>query len=208
MFKITLLLISLFIVQNTQAIEIKERLALLIGNSDYQGYALLKNPVNDAQDLAKVLSDLQFRVSYRQNLTWEEMNSAIEEFGKNLRATKGMGIFYYAGHGMQVGSENYLIPIGAGRALFKAGYDLDKNTIKASNILKTLEAAANAVNVIILDACRDNPFPKRGIPRRPTPPGLQLMNIPGGSLIAYSAKPGEAKLLERNYWGQSKINMV
>jgi len=192
MSKITLLLISLFVFQNIQATEIQSRLALLIGNSDYKGDAFLANPVNDAQDLAAVLSDLQFQVSHRQNLTRQEMNSAIEEFGKNLKATKGMGIFYYAGHGIQVGGENYLIPIGAARALFEDGYKLDKNTIKASNILKTLEAADNAVNVIILDACRNNPFPKtRGISRRPTPPGLQMMNAPGGSLIAYSADQGE-----------------
>ncbi|MEK8016699.1 MAG: tetratricopeptide repeat protein, partial [Candidatus Parabeggiatoa sp.] len=192
MSKITLLLISLFVFQNIQATEIQARLALLIGNSDYKGDAFLANPVNDAQDLAAVLSDLQFQVSHRQNLTRAEMNSAIEEFGQNLKATKGMGIFYYAGHGMQVGGENYLIPIGGERALFEDGYKLDKNTIKASNILKTLEAADNAVNIIILDACRNNPFPKtRGISRRPTPPGLQMMNAPGGSLIAYSADQGE-----------------
>ena len=191
MSKITLLLISLFIFQHIQATEIQARSALLIGNSNYKGDAFLANPINDAQDLAEVLSDLQFQVSHRQNLTRTEMNSAIEAFGKNLKATKGMGIFYYAGHGMQVDGENYLIPIGGARALFKAGYDLDKNTIKASNILKTLEAAKNAVNIIILDACRDNPFQKRGISRRPTPPGLQLMNAPGGSLIAYSADQGE-----------------
>ncbi|HIE03015.1 MAG TPA: hypothetical protein EYP59_22495, partial [Thiotrichaceae bacterium] len=199
MSKITLLLISLFVFQNIQATEIQARLALLIGNSDYKGEAFLANPVNDAQDLAEVLSDLQFQVSHRQNLTRAEMNSAIEEFGQNLKATKGMGIFYYAGHGMQVGGENYLIPIGGERALFKANYKLDKNTIKASNILKTLEAADNAVNVIILDACRNNPFPKtRGISRRPTPPGLQMMNAPGGSLIAYSADQGEVAFEGKN----------
>jgi uncharacterized caspase-like protein len=198
MSKITLLLISLFIFQHIQATEIQARSALLIGNSNYKGDAFLANPINDAQDLAAVLSDLQFQVSHRQNLTRTEMNSAIEEFGKNLKATKGMGIFYYAGHGMQVDGENYLIPIGGARALFDAGYKLDKKTIKASNILKTLEAAKNAVNIIILDACRDNPFQKRGISRRPTPPGLQLMNAPGGSLIAYSADQGEVAFEGKN----------
>ena len=198
MSKITLFFIGLLVFQNIQAIEIEARLALVIGNSEYKGDAFLANPVNDAQDLAEVLSDLQFQVSHRQNLTRAAMNSAIEEFGKNLKATKGMGIFYYAGHGMQVGGENYLIPIGGARALFKAGYDLDNNTIKASNILKTLEAADNAVNIIILDACRDNPFQKRGISRRPTSPGLQLMNAPGGSLIAYSADQGEVAFEGKN----------
>ena len=106
MFKITLLFISLLLFQNIQAIEIQARLALLIGNSDYKGEAFLANPVNDAHDLAEVLSDLQFQVSYRPNLNREAMNSAIEEFARNMKATKGMGIFYYAGHGIQVGGEN------------------------------------------------------------------------------------------------------
>jgi predicted HicB family RNase H-like nuclease len=188
MLKITLLLISLSIFQTTQAIDYKERLALIIGNAEYQGDAKLENPVNDAQDLAEVLRDLQFQVVLKQNLTWAEMDAAIKQFGKDLRVAKGMGLFYYAGHGMQVDGINYLIPIGGEQALFKKGYDLNQHTIKASDILKTVEVAANAVNIIILDACRDNPLIGRGIPRRP---GLQLMNAPGGSLIAFAAKPGE-----------------
>ena len=198
MSKIILLFIGLFVLQNIQAAEVQARLALIIGNSEYKGEAFLANPVNDAEDLAKVLRDLQFQVSHRQNLTRKEMNAAIEEFGQNLRVTKGMGIFYYAGHGLQVAGENYLLPIGSERALFKASYNLADNTIKASDILKTLETAANAVNVIILDACRDNPFKTRGVPRRPTMPGLKSMKYPGGSLIAFSADHGELALDGKN----------
>lgn len=194
MFKIILLLIGLLVLQDIQAVEVQARLALIIGNSEYKGDAFLANPVNDAEDLAEVLRDLQFQVSHRQNLTRQEMNAAIEEFGQNLRVTNGMGIFYYAGHGLQVAGENYLLPIGSERALFKASYNLANNTIKASDILKTLEMANNAVNVIILDACRDNPFKTRGVPRRPTLPGLKMMKTPGGSLIAFSADQGEMAL--------------
>ena len=194
MSKITTLIISLLALQSVQAVEIEHRLALIIGNAAYRSDAALTNPVHDAQDLADALRDLQFRVQLEQNLTYAEMDSAIKQFGKQLRAAPGLGFFYYAGHGMQLGAENYLIPIGGEKALFEPHYDVDKNTIKASDILTTLEKAANAVNVIILDACRDNPFASRGQSRRPIPPGLQMIDVSGSALIAFAAKPGKVAL--------------
>jgi len=167
------------------------RLALVIGNADYRGDASLSNPVNDATDLAAVLENtLGFEVIHKTNLTVKEMRFEIKEFGKQLR---DMGLFYYAGHAMQVGDENYLIPIGAEPALFSSPYNLDENTIKASFILKTMRDAGNQVNIIILDACRENPFAFE-IKGRPRRPGLTLMTTPGGSLIAYAAKDGEVAL--------------
>jgi formylglycine-generating enzyme required for sulfatase activity len=168
---------------------VQARLALVIGNAAYQGDASLSNPVNDATDLAAALKNrLGFEVIHRTNLTVEKMRAEIKQFGQQLR---GMGLFYYAGHGMQLGNENYLIPIGAERALFSSHYNLDKNTIKASFILKTMQDAGNKVNIIILDACRENPFEIRGRERRPG--GLTLMTAPG-SLIAYAARAGEVAL--------------
>jgi formylglycine-generating enzyme required for sulfatase activity len=168
---------------------VQARLALVIGNADYRSDALLSNPVNDATDLAAALKNrLGFEVIHRTNLTVKEMRSSIKQFGQQLR---GMGLFYYAGHGMQLGNENYLIPIGAERALFSSRYNLDKNTIKASFILETMQDAGNQVNIIILDACRENPFEIRGRERRPG--GLTLMTAPG-SLIAYAARAGEVAL--------------
>jgi formylglycine-generating enzyme required for sulfatase activity len=168
---------------------VQARLALVIGNADYRSDALLSNPVNDATDLAAALKNrLGFEVIHRTNLTVEKMRAEIKQFGQQLR---GMGLFYYAGHGMQLGNENYLIPIGAERALFSSHYNLDKNTIKASFILETMQDAGNKVNIIILDACRENPFEIRGRERRPG--GLTLMTAPG-SLIAYAARAGEVAL--------------
>ncbi len=194
MSKITTLFISLLAFQSVQAVEIEHRLALIIGNAAYRSDAALTNPVHDAQDLADALRELQFRVQLEQNLTYAEMDSAIQQFGEQLRAAPSLGFFYYAGHGMQLGAENYLIPIGGEKALFEPHYDVDKNTIKASDILTTLEKAANAVNVIILDACRDNPFASRGQSRRPIPPGLQMIDVSGSALIAFAAKPGKVAL--------------
>ncbi len=178
---------------SVQAAEPMERLALLIGNSAYQSdEAFLPNPVNDASDLAVVLAErLNFNVTVEHNLTLEQMLSKIESFGLQLRLSGGMGLFYYAGHGMQFRGENYLIPIGAEQALFSPDYDVEQKTLKASDISATLQRAANQVNIIILDACRDNPFQFRGRERRPTPPGLSQMMAPGGSLMAYAARANE-----------------
>ncbi len=176
-----------------QAAEHKERLALLIGNSAYLNKEVfLPNPVNDASDLAAVLAErLNFNVTVKQNLSREQMQTEIELFGHQLRVAGGMGLFYYAGHGMQFRGENFLIPIGAEQALFSPNYDVEHKTIKASDISATLKTAANQVNIIILDACRDNPFQFRGRERRPTPPGLSQMVAPGGSLMAYAARANE-----------------
>jgi capsular exopolysaccharide synthesis family protein len=191
---ITTLLIAgtlLFRPNFAQAAKPQERLALIIGNSAYEGYASLSNPVNDAHDLAEVLKDkLNFNVIHKENLSQHEMQTLIEWFGESLRVVGGMGLFYYAGHGMQFRGENYLIPIGAEQAFQEPDYDLNKNAIKASYVLDTMQAARNEVNIIILDACRDNPL--RGIPRRPTPPGLTQMIAPGGSLMAYATRANTA----------------
>ena len=176
---------------SVQAAEPMERLALLIGNSAYpSNEAFLPNPVNDASDLAAVLAErLNFNVTVERNLTREQMQSSLEQFGEKLRVAGGMGLFYYSGHGMQFQGENYLIPIGAEQALFSPNYDVEQNTIKAREISALLQAAANQVNIIILDACRDNPFQFKGRERRPT--GLSQMVVPGGSLMAYAARANE-----------------
>jgi len=158
------------------------RLALIIGNGGYQGDASLSNPVNDATDLAAALKNrLGFEVIHRTNLTVKEMRSEIEQFGQQLR---GMGLFYYAGHGMQVGDENYLIPIGAEPALFNSHYNLDENTLKISFILKTMQDAGNEVNIIILDAYHKNPLDRERLV------GLKHAQ----SLIAYAGRDGEVGL--------------
>ncbi len=160
------------------------RLALIIGNGGYQGDASLSNPVNNATDLAAALKNrLGFEVIHRTNLTVKEMRTEIKQFGQQLH---GMGLFYYAGHAMQVGEENYLIPIGAESALFNSHYNLDENTIKVSFILNTMRDAGNKVNIIILDAYRKNPLD------RERPVGLK--HAQGNSLIAYAARAGEVAL--------------
>jgi formylglycine-generating enzyme required for sulfatase activity len=160
----------------------ERRVALIIGNASYQS-SPLKNPVNDADDIAKALSQLGFQVTLGKNLNRKEMRSVIREFGKNLRQG-GVGLFYFAGHGMQVEGRNYLIPIGAD---ITAEFEISDEAVDAGLILKNMEAAGNSMNMVFMDACRDNPFARSF---RSSQKGLAQMDAPSGSLIVYATAPG------------------
>jgi uncharacterized caspase-like protein len=160
----------------------EKRLALVIGNGTYET-GPLKNAVNDAQDMAQALRELGFEVLYKENVTQNDMKRAIRAFGDKLRGG-GVGLFYYAGHGAQVKGENYLIPVGA---QINNEEDIEYESVDAGFILAQMEAAGNAMNIVILDACRNNPFARsfRSVSR-----GLAMMDAPSGTLIAYATAPG------------------
>ena len=129
------------------------RTALVIGNSAYSS-GPLKNPVNDATDMAAMLKNLGFSVTLKKEATLQEMDEAIEAFGNSLKRG-GVGLFYYAGHGVQVNGTNYLLPIGA---KINKETDVKYQAVDANKILDEMANANNGLNIIILDACRDNPF--------------------------------------------------
>jgi hypothetical protein len=139
------------------AMAAEQRIALVIGNGDYVDITPLKNPVNDARLIRKTLAGLGFDVIYRENVTKVEMDRAISEFGARLtKAGKsGVAVFYYAGHGVQSGEENYLLPLAAPIA---READLRLNAVRAEDVLAQMESAQSGVKVVILDACRNNPF--------------------------------------------------
>jgi hypothetical protein len=162
----------------------ERRTALVIGNSAYSS-APLKNPVNDATDMAATLMKAGFSVTLKKNANHREMIELIEEFGKKLKRG-GAGLFYYAGHGFQVGGVNYLLPIGA--RINKEG-DVRYEAVDAVRIFREMEAANNGLNIVILDACRDNPFGKSV---RISSRGLAIvMNAPTGTFISYSSGTGQ-----------------
>ncbi|MDM8560391.1 SUMF1/EgtB/PvdO family nonheme iron enzyme [Candidatus Parabeggiatoa sp. HSG14] len=165
-----------------------QRLALVIGNSAYPGNASLSNPVNDAKDLAKVLRRLGFKVILRQNLNQQKMEAIIDQFGKKLRRNKGVGLFYFSGHGVQHNGENYLIPIGVPQTLSSVE-QLRYKAVPAGYALATMNAADNEANFIFLDACRNSPF-KRWFKGEMAAPGLAAMPTVPGALISYAASPG------------------
>jgi len=160
----------------------EKRIALVIGNGAYKS-APLRNPVNDAGDIADVLEKLGFSVALKTDADQRSMERAIRDFGKKLR-TGGVGLFYYAGHGIQVKGRNYLIPIGAA---IESESDVKYESVDAGRVLGKMEDAGNSLNVIILDACRNNPF---GRSFRSSDKGLAKMDAPTGSILAYATAPG------------------
>lgn len=160
----------------------EKRVALVIGNSDYQ-VAPLKNPVNDARDIAQTLAGLGFEVIHRENLNQNDMKRAIREFGAKIR-NGGIGLFYYAGHGVAVKGINYLVPIDA---KVESEEEVEYECVDAGFVLAQMESAANSLNIVILDACRNNPFARSF---RSASRGLAQMDAPTGTLIAYATAPG------------------
>ncbi|MGH9939188.1 MAG: caspase family protein, partial [Blastocatellia bacterium] len=158
------------------------RVALVIGNGAYQDAPLL-NPVNDASDMAAALKKVGFDVIAGQNRTQGAMLRDIDEFGRRLKRG-GVGLFYFAGHGMQVRGENYLIPVGV---KIQKELDVEVEAIKLSRVLNEMEEAHNRLNILILDACRNNPFARSF---RSGANGLGQVAAPAGTLIAYATNPG------------------
>lgn len=166
----------------TTAHAAQSRTALVIGNSAY-ATAPLKNPVNDAADMAAKLRDLGFDVIHRENLERTRLRDAIRAFGHKLRKQRGVGLFYFAGHGMQVGGENYLIPVGSD---IEAEDEVEDEAIQADLVLRKMESAGNQLNIVVLDACRNNPFARSF---RSSSRGLARMRAPTGTLVAYATAP-------------------
>ena len=189
--RIFFLLISVYIMvlglfslgYSERGIQVQDkRIALVIGNGAYKS-SPLANPVNDANDIASALKGCNFEVIKSINATRKDMRKAIRTFGDEIN--KGaVGLFYYAGHGIQVDGENYLVPIGA-EVYTEA--EVEDECLKVSSVLRQMESAGNRLNIIILDACRDNPF---GRSFRSSNTGLAKMDAPTGSILAYATAPG------------------
>lgn len=164
----------------------EKRLALVIGCSDYEYAGTLQNPINDAKGIEEKLQKLGFDVIVKENPNLREMKMIIDDFGLELENYE-VGLFYFAGHGVQVKGVNYLIPIDANLRYERS---VEYDCIEASRVLLHMENVNNKVNIMILDACRNNPFERswgRGINGR----GLAVMNAPIGSIISYSTSPGK-----------------
>lgn len=158
------------------------KLALVIGNSGYQD-SPLKNPVNDAEDISNVLHKLGFEVITETNATKRKMLEAVYRFEDKLRRAD-IGLFFYAGHGMQMEGTNYLLPIGTN---VHSAIDVEFEAVNVSRILGKMKEAGNLLNIVILDACRNSPF--RGFIRS-SEKGLARMDAPVGTIIAYATSPG------------------
>jgi formylglycine-generating enzyme required for sulfatase activity len=160
-----------------------QRAALIIGNATYKT-SPLANPANDANDMATLLKKLGFNVTKLTNAGRRDMEEAINALGRRLKKG-GTGLFYFAGHGVQVEGINYLIPIGA---RIETEGDVKFEAVNANRVLSKMQDAGNPLNMVFLDACRNNPFARMF---RSAQQGLAPMDAPKGSLVAFATAPGD-----------------
>jgi len=160
------------------------RIALVLGNAAYRHADALRNPVNDARAMAAALRQTGFDVILKENATRREMTEAMREFAGKV-SPGGVALFYYAGHGVQVRGANYLLPVDAALA---DEDELKYEAIDVNDILGRLDEARVRLSLVILDACRDNPFPRKF---RSASRGLAQVDAPRGTMIAYATAPGE-----------------
>jgi WD40 repeat protein len=161
-----------------------KRYALIIGNGDYVQSAKLKNTVNDAKSMEAALKELNFEVQTLLNASYEQMKEAVLRFGDRIQEAD-ISLFYYAGHGLEVDGTNYLVPTDA---TINSALDVKLKAVPLTGITRTMEYANDeGLNMIILDACRNNPFPTG---KRSSGSGLMRVQAPSGTLIAYATDPG------------------
>jgi hypothetical protein len=158
------------------------RVALVIGNAAYRRDPLA-NSINDARAMSSSLRQLGFQVISLENASQKQMFEAVRQFGDSLKG--GVGLFYYAGHGVQVKGRNYLVPVDAD---ISREDEVPYKSFDISQVLDKMEAAKNPLNIVILDACRNNPFARES--RSGGGGGLAQMDAPTGSIIAFATAPG------------------
>jgi len=173
----------------------ESRTALVIGNGNYS-FGRLANPTNDAGDIADALRAAGFDVILKTDANQATMKDAIRSFGSQLKTKGGVGLLFYAGHGVQARGENYLLPIGE-RPSSEEGLKADGVT--ASEAVDVMSAAKNSLNIVILDACRDNPLAanltrRLGTRSGAVSRGLAQVDTSVGTLIAFSTQPGNVAL--------------
>jgi len=163
----------------------EQRVALVIGNSNYQSVASLPNPDNDAQSMAQFLNSAGFEVVEATDLTQNDMIKVVQDFSARVagHGPNTVAMIYYAGHGVQLAGENYLVPVDA---KISSPSDLVNNAIRLVDVMATLEAIPSRMRIVVLDACRNNPFPTVDDAGR----GLAIVDAPNGSIVGYSTAPG------------------
>lgn len=163
----------------------KRHTALVIGNAAYKRVSALTNPTNDADDIGAVLAKRDFAVIKKTDCTHKEMDVALKSFRAALKDSD-VGLFFFAGHGMQIDGENYLAAVDADA---DSEIDAKHSSLPLNRVIETMEKSGTATNIIILDACRDNPF-ERAWRRSASLRGLAPVYAPKGTIIAYATSPG------------------
>jgi hypothetical protein len=167
----------------------EQRIALVIGNSNYQNVAQLPNPANDAKAIAQLLNSAGFEVISATDLDHNQMIQVIQDFSAKIsgHGQNTVAMIYYAGHGVQIAGENYLVPVDA---RISSEPDLINGSVRLVDLMATLETIPSRMRIVILDACRNNPFPTLSETGR----GLAIVDAPNGSIVGYSTAPGSEAL--------------
>ncbi|HET7447527.1 MAG TPA: caspase family protein [Methyloceanibacter sp.] len=161
---------------------IQPREALVIGNPDYS-FGPLRNPRNDAEAMAKALEDAGFDVTVATESGQDAMEQAIQTFSEKLKEKGGVGLFYFSGHGAQINGENYLTPVS-----LTSPEELKTGSVSATEIVAAMAKAHNGLNIVILDACRTNPFDPNGSH------GLSRIDSNASLFVSYATPPGAVAL--------------
>jgi len=165
----------------------EKRIALVVGNSAYQNITRLDNPRNDATLMADTLQSLGFNLvggHAQLDLDKSSLDNVVQNFGRQVQGAD-VALFYYAGHGVQVSGANYLVPVNANPT---READVDFQMVDINLVLRQMQGSGTRLNMVILDACRNNPFGPRGL--RSSEGGLAQMRAPEGTLISYATQPG------------------
>jgi hypothetical protein len=167
----------------------EQRVALVIGNANYMNAPQLANPDNDAQSMAQFLNKAGFEVIAATDLTQNDMIRVMQDFSTKVaaRGPNTVAMIYYAGHGVQLAGENYLIPVDA---KVSSPSDLIDNSVRLVDVMATLDTIPSRMRIVVLDACRNNPFPGVNDAGR----GLAIVDAPNGSIVGYSTAPGTEAL--------------
>ncbi|MBH5388047.1 caspase family protein [Bradyrhizobium diversitatis] len=167
----------------------EQRVALVIGNANYQNAPQLANPDDDAQSMAQFLNSAGFEVVAATDLTQNDMLRVVQDFSAKVasRGPNTVAMIYYAGHGVQLAGENYLVPVDA---KVSSPTELLNNSVRLVDVMSTLETIPSRMRIVILDACRNNPFPEVNDAGR----GLAIVDAPNGSIVGYSTAPGAEAL--------------
>ncbi len=163
----------------------EKRVALVIGNSAYENVTALPNPANDAKAIGQFLNSAGFEVIQATDLDHDEMIQVLQDFSARIsaRGPNTVAFVYYAGHGLQIAGDNYLVPVDAKIA---AEGDVPNAAIRLVDVMATLQAVPSRMRVVVLDACRNNPFSQL----KDTGRGLAIVDAPNGSIVGYSTAPG------------------
>src|SRR4051794_13321574 len=167
----------------------EQRVALVIGNAHYKHAPELANPDNDAEAMAKFLNKAGFEVTSAIDLTQNDMIRVVQDFSSKVaaRGPNSVAMIYYAGHGVQLAGENYLVPVDAN---VSTPNDLTNNSLRLVDLMATLESIPSRMRIVLLDACRNNPFPGVNDAGR----GLAIVDAPNGPIVGYSTAPGTEAL--------------